>query len=152
MLSALNSNKHRWRLDNPSLNTGLLFLISSSVSFGLYVEFVVVTTIREMSNWMCALAFCFGPCEIWDVKLSAHSAFSAVEGKQNREKGLATFVDYLPQAQESCYKRIWCTCKQVCRGIHKCFKAACCAQPCAYAVRIVTMTRQGFLPGKGPLH
>ena len=28
-----NSGKHRWRLNNRSLNTGLLFLIFSSVSF-----------------------------------------------------------------------------------------------------------------------
>ena len=41
-----------WRLNNRSLNTvvGLLFLISSSVSFGLCVEFVVVTTTCEMSD------------------------------------------------------------------------------------------------------
>ena len=39
-----------WRLNNRSLNTGLLFLISSSVSFGLCVEYVVVTIVREMSN------------------------------------------------------------------------------------------------------
>ena len=50
MLSSRNSDTHRWRLNNRSLNTGLLFLISSSVSFGLCVEFVVVTTIREMSD------------------------------------------------------------------------------------------------------
>ena len=49
-LSARNSDTHRWRLNNRGLNSGLLFLISSSVSFGLYVEFVVVTTIREMSD------------------------------------------------------------------------------------------------------
>ena len=30
-------------------------------------------------------------------------------------------------------------------------KAACCAQPCAFAVRTVTATRQGFLTGKGQL-
>ena len=49
-------------------------------------------------------AFCFGPCELWDVKLSARSALSAVEhflcGKQNRGKCVPTFVDYLPQALE----------------------------------------------------
>ena len=50
MLSSRNSDTHRWRLNNRGLNTGLLFLISSSVSFGLCVEFVVVTTIREMSD------------------------------------------------------------------------------------------------------
>ena len=40
-----------WRL-NCSLNTGLLFSISSSVSFSLCVEFIVVTTstIHEMSD------------------------------------------------------------------------------------------------------
>ena len=50
VLSALDSNRHRVRLNNRSLNIGLLFLISSCVSFGLRVEFVVVTTIREMSD------------------------------------------------------------------------------------------------------
>ena len=50
MLSARNSDKHRWRLNDRSLNTGPLFLISSSVSFGLCVEFVVVTIIREISD------------------------------------------------------------------------------------------------------
>ena len=141
MLSARNSDKHRWRLNYHSLNAGLLFLISSSVSSGLCVEFIVVTTKCEIH----ALAFCFGPCELWDIKLSARSASSAVEhflcGKQNREKGMATFVDCLPQAQESCYEQIRCTCKQACRGRCKCFKAACCAQPYAYAVRTVTTTR-----------
>ena len=36
---------HRWRLNNR-----LLFLTSSSVSFGVCIEFVVVTAIREMSR------------------------------------------------------------------------------------------------------
>ena len=36
---------HRWRLNNR-----LLFLKSSSVSFGVCIEFVVVTAIREMSR------------------------------------------------------------------------------------------------------
>ena len=52
--SAPNSDKHSWRLNNGSLNTGLLFLISSSVSFDLSIQFVVVTTIRAYSvrlNW-----------------------------------------------------------------------------------------------------
>ena len=31
------------------------------------------------------------------------------------EKGVVTLVDYLSQVQESCYERIRCTCKQVCR-------------------------------------
>ena len=39
-----------WRLNTRSLNIGLLFLISSSMSFGVCVEFVVVTTIREISD------------------------------------------------------------------------------------------------------
>ena len=137
----------RWGLNNRSLNIGLLFLISSSVFFGLCVESIVVTTIREMSDKTYALAFC-GPWELWDVKLSARSASSAVEhllcGNQNREKGVATFVD-LYQAQESCYERIRCTCKQACRERCKCSKAAFCAHPSAYA------TRQGLLTGKGQL-
>ena len=54
MLSVPNSEKHRWRLNNSCLNTRLLFLIYSSVSFGLWVEFVVVTTISEMP-WRFAL-------------------------------------------------------------------------------------------------
>ena len=39
-----------WRLNNCSLKIWLLFLISSSVSFGLCIQLVVVTTICEMSN------------------------------------------------------------------------------------------------------
>ena len=111
---------------------------SCSVSFGLCIELVVVTTIREISDWTYALAFCFGPCELWDVTFSARSASSAVEHllcekKKKRGKGVGTIVDYLTQAQESCYEWIRCTCKQVCRERCKCFNAACCAQPCAYA-------------------
>ena len=49
ILSVQNSDKHRWRLNNCSLNTGLLLLISSSVSSGLCVGFIVATTIREMN-------------------------------------------------------------------------------------------------------
>ena len=102
---------------------------------------------------MYALAFCFGSCELWDIQCSARSASSVVQhllcGKQNRGKGVATFVDYRTQAQESCYERIRCTCKQVCKGRCKCFKAACCAQPCAYVVRTVTATRQVSWQGRG---
>ena len=50
MLSTPNSGKHRWRVKNSGLNSGLLFLVSSSVSLGLCTAFVVVTTICEMSN------------------------------------------------------------------------------------------------------
>ena len=46
MLSPPNNWKHRWRLNNLSLNTGLQFLISSAVSFDLGIQFVVVNTIH----------------------------------------------------------------------------------------------------------
>ena len=45
MLSVPKSGK-RVEIEQPQLNTGLLFLISSSVSFGLCIQFIVVTTIR----------------------------------------------------------------------------------------------------------
>ena len=50
LLSAPNSDKHRIETEQPHFKYWLLFLISSSVFFGLYVEFVVVTTICEMSD------------------------------------------------------------------------------------------------------
>ena len=50
MLSAPNSDKHRMEIEQQQFKYWALVLDFSSVSFGLCVEFVVVTTIREMSD------------------------------------------------------------------------------------------------------
>ena len=145
MLSSRNSDKHRWRRKNCRLNT-------------LYFQLCVLWLVRwvrcgDYHPWNVQLNVYPGILlgTLWTIRCQTlsslgffcHGAF--VVWKPNRGKGVVTFVDYLPQCQESCYEQIRCTCKQVCRERCKCFKAACCAHPCAYAAR------QGFLTGKRQL-
>ena len=102
--------------------------------------------------WNVQLNVCPGVL-LWTMWTMRHQTFSSFSfsgvehffkilcGKQNRGKGVAIFVDYLPPAPESFYEWIHCTNKQVCRGRCKCFKAACCAQTWAYAMKTVIANR-----------
>ena len=154
MLLSRNSDKHIWRLKNRSLNIG-----SCSWFPALCPSFCALSSLWWLPSVKCPTK-CM-PCrfaldrvnyEMSSLQLAQLSdAEHLLCGKQNRGKGVSTFVDYRTQAQESCYERIRCTWKQVRRGRCKCFKAACCAQPCAYVVRTVTASRQGFLTGKEQL-
>ena len=82
MLSARNSDKHRWRLNNRSLNTGLLFLVYTSVSFGFCIQFVacnvrlnvcpgvLLWTMRTMrcQTFSSLGFFCRGAFVVWKTK------------------------------------------------------------------------------------
>ena len=149
MLSALNSDKHRVETEQPQFKYWALVL-----DFQLCVlRLVRPVSCGDYHPWNVQLNVYPGILlgTLWTIRCQTlsslgffcHGAF--VVWKPNRGKGMVTFVDYLSQCQESCYEQIRCTCKQVFRERCKCFKAACCAQPCAYA------TRQGFLTGKGQL-
>ena len=155
MLSAPNSGKHRMETEQLQFKYWVLVLdfqlcVLHCGGNGLCMQCLTKPLPRhfaldhvhyEMSNF--ELTELLVPWSIYCVE-------NNIDEKAQRPlyNHSATFVQ---TAQESCHKWICCTCKQVCRGRCKCFKAAYCALPCVYVMRTVTATKQGFMTGKGQL-
>ena len=150
MLSALNSEKHMLETEQPQFYilgccSWIPTLCPSACALSSLWWVPSVKRPTKRITWRFALDHVnYEMSNFQLAQLLLPWSICCVETK-TEEKAWRPLWTTDPKLQESCYERIRCTCKQVCRERGKCFKAACCAQPCAYA------TRQGFLTGKGQL-